>query len=126
MFKNSLSLHLEYLSAKVAAPSGPPKAAAAAPKGGAATVIKEAVQAPPTDSPLEMKPEDVTPFPCVLPEEVVVEILTSRYVPKQFNSGRYRILSCPTASMKQLSPNGGIWLIVKHNPYGHNPYGRSS
>ncbi|KAL5255873.1 hypothetical protein ACHWQZ_G011188 [Mnemiopsis leidyi] len=65
--------------AKAVAPSGPPKAAAtaAAPKG-AATAIKEGVQAPPTDSPLEMKPEDVTPFPCVLPDDVVVEILTSR------------------------------------------------
>ena len=97
MFKNSLSLYLKCLSAKVAAPSGPPKAAAAAPKGGAATVIKEAVQAPPTDSPLEIKPEDVTPFPCVLPEEVVVEILTSRYVPEQFYCARYRIFRYPTA-----------------------------
>lgn len=65
-------------SAKVAAPSGPPKAAAAAPKGGAATAIKESVQPPQTDSPMDVKPEDVVPFPCVLPDDVVVEILTSR------------------------------------------------
>ena len=67
------------LSAKAVAPAGPPKAAAAAPKGGATSTTKESVQAP-ADSPLEVKPEDVTPFPCALPDDIVVEILASRFV----------------------------------------------
>ena len=72
--------HHDNIAAKAVAPAGAAKASAV--PGATKTTAKDAptLQTIQTDSPMELKVEDLTPFPCNLPEQIIIDILTHRLV----------------------------------------------
>ena len=79
LINSSSTHHHLIISAKGAAAPAPKAAAVPAGKTTAPAKAEAAApQVPAMDSPAELKPEDLTPFPCALPDEILVDIIVQR------------------------------------------------